>query len=243
MKDSSERIFNTRTVSVDQRNILGISLLLLLATSFTFNYLINTYYPNEIFNFHSPAFWMHLLNCGSMFTIVMLNKKEMQGSLAFLGLNKPQNWWKSLLVTGATLGIIVLFTILLKPLIDKLGPPPDINFLMGIKNSIPNLIFSLILVWVTGDILEEIVFRSFLINSLDLLFGRNSMSQIVAVVISSLIFGGIHAYQGIPGMITTTCLGLIFGIAFLFNGRRIWPLIVVHMILDTTTLLTVYQMQ
>ena len=108
------------------------------------------------------------------------------------------------------------------------------------KQDLSNLILALTVVWITAAFIEELVFRAFLINSLDYLFGGNKISVWVAVILSSLIFGMIHSYQGITGILITTFVGLIFGIGYIFNKRRILPLILVHGIIDSLTLISVY---
>ena len=60
------------------------------------------------------------------------------------------------------------------------------------------------------------------------------------MVLSSFVFGLIHAWQGWGGLMLTTLMGLIFGTAFVLNGRRLWPLILVHGLLDTFILLSFY---
>jgi hypothetical protein len=64
-----------------------------------------------------------------------------------------------------------------------------------------------------------------------------------SVVISSVIFGLIHAYQGITGILITGSVGFIFGVAFILNGRRLWPVMLMHGIIDTISFISIYQME
>jgi len=238
----SEHTTRYQKVSIDQKNILGISVLLLLAITFTLNYLANTYYRDGILIYKSPGFWLYAVNSCLAVGILLLNKKAMHWSWSNIGLGKPKIWWKPVLVSIITFGALVFFVEFIKPFIDRLGAPPDFSFLMAISHNPGRLFFALIVVWVISGFVEEIVFRGFLINTLDILLGQSGWSLWASLVISSFIFGGLHAYQGITGVLNTTCIGFIFGVAYLLNGRRIWPLILVHGALETMTLVTVYNM-
>ena len=52
-----------------------------------------------------------------------------------------------------------------------------------------------------------------------------------AALLSSAVFGVLHAYQGWLGMVRTGMLGLLLAAAFLLSGS-LWPCIVAHAILD-----------
>lgn len=74
---------------------------------------------------------------------------------------------------------------------------------------------------------EEVAFRGFLVPALILVFGWPWM----AVFVSSVAFGALHAYQGWLGMARTAVLGLVFAVAFLMTGT-LWPAIIAHAVLD-----------
>ncbi len=82
------------------------------------------------------------------------------------------------------------------------------------------------LVSLTAGVWEELVYRGFLIWFLVPLAGVTG-----AVVVSSLIFGLGHLYQGIRGLVTATGLGLVFAALYLVSGT-LWWLIAVHAAID-----------
>lgn len=228
-------------VSLDQKNLIGLSLLLMMALHFTFGYLAFTYYPENILDFDSPGFWINMLSYAVIAGIVWLNKWVLHWDWSELGLAKPRTWWKPLLVTIAVFAVTALFAVFVQPfIIAEFGTHQNINHLYTLEGNLPKLILSLIITWITAAFLEEVVFRGFFINSLDVLLGESIWSAIGAVVLSALVFGSIHAYQGITGILITTSVGIIFGIAFLLNGRRIWPLVLVHGLFDTIALIGFY---
>lgn len=74
---------------------------------------------------------------------------------------------------------------------------------------------------------EELVFRGYLIVRFEQIF----KSTWHAVLLSSLLFGAIHLYQGGDGAIVETAVGLAFGLFFV-RFRRLWPLVAAHALMD-----------
>ena len=74
---------------------------------------------------------------------------------------------------------------------------------------------------------EEIAYRGYLIPTLTLLLGWNWG----AALVSSAVFGLLHAYQGWLGIVRTALLGMILAGSFLLSGV-LWPAILAHAILD-----------
>jgi membrane protease YdiL (CAAX protease family) len=80
---------------------------------------------------------------------------------------------------------------------------------------------------VTAGMCEEFLYRGFAIAALT----RSGLPLWTTVVISSLLFGIAHLYQGRSGLLGTTLLGLIFGIARVgFNSLT--PVMVWHAAVD-----------
>ena len=80
---------------------------------------------------------------------------------------------------------------------------------------------------VTAGLAEELVFRGFLIE----LLGGWCGNLWVAVVLSSILFGLLHGYQGLSGVLRTGFLGL--GLAALYVWRdSLLPVMVAHFASD-----------
>lgn len=73
---------------------------------------------------------------------------------------------------------------------------------------------------------EELVVRAYLITRLRRLWGPAR-----AVVVSTLLFGAYHTYQGPAAALMITAGGLVFGLTFLVFPR-LWPLALAHAALD-----------
>ena len=89
--------------------------------------------------------------------------------------------------------------------------------------------------WWAAAFVEELE-RAFLITRIDSLSG-----MVVALLITSLIFGVRHWYQGRAGAaITTSVVGLLFGFVWLATGRNLVAAIVAHATLDSFALILLY---
>lgn len=83
-----------------------------------------------------------------------------------------------------------------------------------------------ILVALSAGVWEELLYRGFLIWFLAPLTGVAG-----AMVLSSLIFGLGHIYQGLRGVLLTSAVGLLFATAFVFTGS-LWWLMGAHALID-----------
>lgn len=73
---------------------------------------------------------------------------------------------------------------------------------------------------------EELAYRGYVIGVLSGVVGTP-----MAAVVSTVVFGVLHAYQGVLGMARTTVLGGFLAGVFLLSGS-LWPSIVAHAVLD-----------
>jgi membrane protease YdiL (CAAX protease family) len=83
---------------------------------------------------------------------------------------------------------------------------------------------------------EELVMRGYLIPRLQRLLGRASW----AVLATTALFAACHVYQGAPGLLTTTILGLLYGVVFC-HTRRLWPVAIAHMLADLSPFASLIQ--
>jgi hypothetical protein len=79
-------------------------------------------------------------------------------------------------------------------------------------------------VGVTGGVIEEIVFRGFVITELD----RVNMPVALQIFISGLTFALIHAGFNITGIIVTFVMGLILAALYVFGRRSLTPVAIGH---------------
>ncbi len=235
-----EKLVRPNVEEPEYRVLLMISLIILLAGSFTMQYVGQTYFVDGFLDYLSPGFWLLIGNAIFTLGIMFFNKRALGWTWSQLGLSKPRAWWEPLLVTAAIFAAVILIIVFIQPVFRQWGSEPNIDHLMVLNNNLPLFFISLVLVWISSALISNLVFKAFLINSLDILLGRNKWSPWVAMVLSSFIFGLMHAWQGLGGILTTATIGLVFGTAFLLNNRRIWAIIIAHGIIDTISLWGIY---
>jgi len=82
---------------------------------------------------------------------------------------------------------------------------------------------------VTAGICEEALFRGFLLHYLHVFPWTVNLT--LALVVSAVIFGFQHLYQGIAGVAQTAVMGFLSSLLFLLTGNLLAPMIV-HAALD-----------
>jgi membrane protease YdiL (CAAX protease family) len=186
-----------------------------------------------------------LVNLGLVVTIAIFwVVSKIRGSTwSDFGLARPKSWGGTILMgIGVTLGIVVSF-VLLASLIQLVFPTPQVdNSRFDIlRGNLPNLILNVVAAWFTAAFLEELLWRGYLMNRLVDLQGKTTkLAWAISLVVSAVIFGLGHTYQGLGGVIKITAAGLLFGAAFLIVRRNLWPVIIAHALLDTISFMQDY---
>ncbi len=160
-----------------------------------------------------------------------------------LGLRKPKNLKKTLLISVLILVATVLSIMAFNILKDQLpfSPAPDtssesaVSKFGKLKGNWP-LFFIIIPMVLLESCLEELLDRGFLMNWLERLFSKTSFATIIAVLLQAAIFGFRHSYDLSERSITVGLIGLVMGIAYVTFGRNLWPLIIAHCILNTMSM-------
>ena len=84
------------------------------------------------------------------------------------------------------------------------------------------------------------MYRAFLINQLGELFQGKKLRKVLPLLLSAVIFGLVHFYQGPIGIITTGLTGLILGVIYLWSGRNLWIAIIAHGLVNTLSFVLIY---
>jgi membrane protease YdiL (CAAX protease family) len=137
------------------------------------------------------------------------------GSLSQLGLTRPKRWWT---VPFWVLGIFIAFVIaqvlvpqLLAPVFEV--PAPDMSRYDFIRGDALAAISMALLLPLTAAIPEELVYRGFLIRQFERLYGNVRTGPILAVLSQALVFGLVHFQWGLGGIVMTSIMGLVWGVA------------------------------
>jgi membrane protease YdiL (CAAX protease family) len=141
------------------------------------------------------------------------------------------------LIAGILLQISLFF--LIEPLIEQLtNSRISLEDFAAVEGNLANYLLFLAVGLIFGGVLEELVFRGFVIGWGVRIFGERS--GLALAILSAAIFGAAHMYQGIAGVLTTGLTGLLFGLLYIFLGRKLAPAIVAHMTVNFIGITQIY---
>ncbi len=215
-----------------QNNYKGFLIDLIIYTTIMF--LVREIYIPKVGFIANGLFW-------SLTTLVvaMWRMKVRNVTWKELGLRKPTNIGKTLLVSALILAAVIISLISFEIIKDQLpfsiasdtSSESAVSKFGDLKGNWSHffLIIPFILV---ESMLEEMLDRGFLMNWLERLFSKTSYATVIAVLLQASIFGFRHSYNLSERSITVFIIGLIMGIAYVKFGRNLWPLIIAHCLLN-----------
>jgi uncharacterized protein len=159
-----------------------------------------------------------------------------------IGFFMPKNWLATTLWSlGLGIGLSVVSTLVIEPIIEKsTGQPINLDIFNKIRGNWKQLLIMLLTAWILASFLEEMIFRGYLMSEIGNIIGRTGVFASIALLISAIVFGFAHWYQGRSGALTAAIMGLILGDIFIWSGYNLWMPILTHMVIDTIGLLLVY---
>jgi membrane protease YdiL (CAAX protease family) len=148
--------------------------------------------------------------------------------LASLGITAPYSW-------STTRSLLIAFTLAIVASIILFRCTGDRFLLRLLKMAgallpatpVERCYFAAISVG--AGITEELLFRGFLIWYLGFYFSKLTVVELI--VISSILFGVCHLYQGVLGVIGTGVMGAVFASLYLSTGSLLLPA-TVHALVD-----------
>ena len=165
-----------------------------------------------------------------------------------LGLRLPlgiREWAVTLGLALASAVLVIAFMLfVLAPMTAYFGwvNPPDAPDRWAFLLGKPYLFLAYLVgvVWVGAALGEELLMRGFVLNRLAGLFGPGREGWILAVIVHAVLFGLLHVYQGVPGVVGSGAAAIIFASIYLLGKRRLLPVIVGHGIINTISLTAYY---
>lgn len=200
-----------------------------------------------------PLFWRYAGPASLVLTLVALTAylRWCGEGWASYGLISLKGWRVKLMLVPQALLVFALFSVAIAVTVfggEAIGlefmgeEPPGVAERWGdVPGNLPLFLTWLGIVWTAAAFGEEMLFRGFLITRCEALFAGAPLAKVLAVLLPALVFGlGHFYYQGLRGLITTTAIGIAFGTAFLLLKRNLWPLVIVHGVIDTLTFSALY---
>lgn len=159
-----------------------------------------------------------------------------------VGLRRPASWRKTLVV-GIAAGVVTQFFSLyvLEPLIVRAtGKAIDLSQFAQLRGNTFLLVIWFLLIWTLAAFGEEMVYRGYLMNRVADLAGGTRTAWMISLVTVNTLFGVIHMYQGLSGILTVIFAALVYGVLYLRTGRNLWVPIIAHGVYDMGALLLIF---
>jgi membrane protease YdiL (CAAX protease family) len=153
-----------------------------------------------------------------------------------LGLGRA-GWLATLGYALAGLAVLLAWS----PLADRLAAhwfpkPPTLEAFAPIRQSTLKLIAGILAAWLLGGILEELVARGIVLQSVRAVLAAWLPVPLVvglAVLVAALGAGAMHLYQGPRAMLIIAQLSILLGLLFVASGYNLWAVMLCHGAYDT----------
>jgi hypothetical protein len=160
--------------------------------------------------------------------------------LALIGLSRPASWFR---LIALALALAVFVQLLSGLAIEQIAQwvthqAPDTSKLQGMVGNWPRLLFFIAVSWLVGGLVEEVVFRGFIIGYGTSIFGEK-FKWLLAIA-SSAIFGYSHLYQGAAGMLLTGIVGFILASAYIASRKNLPLVMLAHGFIDTISMVGLF---
>jgi membrane protease YdiL (CAAX protease family) len=167
--------------------------------------------------------------------VTWLTMRLTGGGWRMLGLGRPRSWPHTL-AAGVAFGVVwqLLFLYGLEPLTEALGGEGiDHSRFQAVEGNLGALALYLGVSWTTAGFGEEIVWRGLVLGGLARLLGLGRAAWAFSLGAMAVLFGVLHLYQGMLGVVLTGVTGLALGLLFLATRRNLWVTIVAHGTMNT----------
>jgi CAAX protease family protein len=107
------------------------------------------------------------------------------------------------------------------------GTEQDLGIFEDVEGDLGLLVILLLASWTLGAVVEEVAYRGYLLTRLRELTGRSMPGLVVAVLVSSVLFGVAHSEQGLVGVAAVTLDAVAFCLLRL-RYDTVWAPVLAH---------------
>ena len=159
-----------------------------------------------------------------------------------VGLRRPESWLQTLAVAVAIAGsaAILGFTVVNPMLLRLTGETATTSGLAFLRGNPLALLVLLAFTWPLAAVMEEMVYRGYVLNRLADFFGRSRLGWGVSLILSAVMFSLAHGQYSLRFIITSSLMGLVEGGSYMLSRRNLWLPIIVHGLSDTISLTLVF---
>jgi membrane protease YdiL (CAAX protease family) len=147
------------------------------------------------------------------------------------------SWMRALGFGLVGLGVMLAYS----PVADWLATrcfarPPTLEAFRALQESKVKLIAGIVVAWILGGFLEELILRGVVVRSLASILAPSLGEPVaagIAISIAAIVGAILHWYQGPRAMVIIGQLSALFGAVFVIGGYNLWAVILCHGLYDT----------
>jgi membrane protease YdiL (CAAX protease family) len=169
--------------------------------------------------------------------ILSLRARTHGWNWSLIGIRRPDSWRRVIVVAVAIAAIRhLLGSFVIDPLTEHWWPPANAPAGANeIRGNPVNALIALAVVWSFAAFGEEISYRGYLMTRAMHIWRDSTFGIVLAVAVSSVLFGFGHYYKGPAGIIDSTCAGLLLAAAYFLARRNLWACVLAHGLIDTVS--------
>ena len=210
-----------------------IDIIVLVAVTFALPVISSVFYtPKTMQSEFVFAATIQLLGIAIAWLLIRLRGE----SLADIGLKRPENWLRTIII-GVLAAVLVFVAMYLS---EKAGFRRDLSRFKDVRGNLELAVYGVFYALIGAGFYEEFMFRGFLMQGLAMFFGASRGAWFVACVAQGALFGAAHAYQNPLGIVITGTLGILMGLLVIVSGRNLWPVIIGHGLFDASRFVLFY---
>jgi uncharacterized protein len=183
--------------------------------------------------------WIPTLVILALIAVSFLLRKE---KISSLGLKKPKSLPKMafIVLLLALAWTAIQFSITLPVLNHLFGATQNLSPYENLKGNVGGLAYFLFLTWTLAAFGEEIVYRGYLQKRTRDIFGNAQAGIILAVAVSSVLFGAAHLEQGAIGFSVTLIDAVFFSVIKLRFNNNLFASVLAHGFNNTIGIFTFF---
>ena len=161
----------------------------------------------------------------------LLIRRQGPGSL---GLRRPARAGHLVIkVLGVSVAWTLLTLALLMPVAEHLtGQRRDVSQFTEVQGNIGLLLFLLLMSWTLAAVGEEVAYRGYLQTRIRDVLPNKRSGLVIAVLLSSLLFGLAHSEQGLVGILLATSDAIFFSV-LRYRYCTVWASVLAHGFLNS----------
>ncbi len=144
-----------------------------------------------------------------------------------------------LMLLWACAWTVVQYSLILPLQNHLLNDTRDIESFAAVQGDLSQLLLMLAASWTLAAVGEEFAFRGFFQNRIISLFSDRRLGIVIAVAVTSVFFGVMHAEQGFVGIIVTAVDSAFFSF-IRYRYKSVWASVLVHGFMNSIGFVTFF---